>query len=166
MSYAHKRCRPTVSGRRFFYDGIVSNLPDRHFFSEPPLQAAFFCNGLFWGIRMNERDENLFKNYHDGVVTHEWLEERLKEAAYCVNTRIRGGLLAVIVDLAMRSRGFNVSGLDRLRDACSQRELELSGTQVRLLLMLAQQALRSKGRRKTARPQLTVVPVRRVQARK
>jgi len=101
---------------------------------------------------MNDRDANLFINRLKAPIDLEWIEERLAEAAYCVNTRIRGDQLRAIVDLAMRSRGFNVSGLDRLRNASNQKEVELTGCQIRLLLMLARQALRWK-----LRPKLRLV---------
>ena len=75
-------------------------------------------------------------------ITPEWLDDRLAEANYCDTAEVGGAELRAIMDLAARSKGYYAAGLDRLRDVCNEKEVRLSGTDIRLLLMLARQAKR------------------------
>ena len=91
-----------------------------------------------------------------------WLDARLSDAAYCVQTSVHCDEFRVLTDLAMRSQGYKVSGLADLRNRADRTKVELSGCEFRLLLMLARQALRANLRPKLRLVPSNVIPLRRV----
>ena len=91
---------------------------------------------------MSERENQRPDSESKLDVSIEWLEERLARAAYCAEMTIQGHHFRAIMDLAMRSKGFDVSGLSCLRELYDRDAVNISGTELRLLLMLARQAKR------------------------
>src|SRR4051812_42495621 len=91
---------------------------------------------------MNSRVNEQSRNEPKLDVSVEWIEERLALAAYCAEMTIQGHHFRAIMDLAMRSKGFDVAGLAPLCEMYDHDKATLSGTQLRMLLMLASQAKR------------------------
>ena len=85
-------------------------------------------------------------------ITEEWLAERTARAAYCANATIPGDQFRAIYDLATRSKAFDLSGLEQLREIYHQDEVDLDGNDLRILLMLA-----SRAKRGGLKPRLRVV---------
>ena len=86
-------------------------------------------------------------------ISEEWLDQHVARAAYCANATVAGQHFDAIFHLAIRSKAFAISGLDRLREKCGQQEVEINGNDLRILLMLASQAKRGR-----LKPRLQVVP--------
>ena len=91
---------------------------------------------------MDPRQVEIFTEAVTLPITLEWMEDRLAVAAYCAGATVAGDQLRAILHYAARSHGYSVAGLDRLWVECSRRDIQLSGTQLRLLLMLARQTLK------------------------
>jgi hypothetical protein len=72
-------------------------------------------------------------------ITVDWLNEQLRRAAYYENAIIAGVDLRALLDLAMQSKRFALSGLTYLAEMCEQQDVELTGNAIQLLLMLAKQ---------------------------
>jgi hypothetical protein len=73
-------------------------------------------------------------------ITVDWLNEQLRRTAYYENAIIAGVDLRPLLDLAMQSERFALSGLTYLAKMCEQQDVELSSDAIQLLLMLAKQA--------------------------
>ena len=80
-------------------------------------------------------------------LTTEWLDEHRKQAAHCRSATIPCDDFFELLDLATRTKAFDILGLDRLREMCKQDQVILDGEELRLLIMLACQA-----KRRTATP--------------
>jgi hypothetical protein len=91
---------------------------------------------------MERRNADIFSETLRLPITIQWVEQRLAVAAYCTGALIAGDQLRAILHYAAQSHGYSVAGLDRLWLDCNRREIELTGTQLRLLLMLARQTLK------------------------
>lgn len=79
-------------------------------------------------------------------ITLRWVEDRLAVAAYCAGATVSADQLRAILHYAAQSHGYSVAGLDRLWLDCHGHETELTGTQLRLLLMLARQTIKRQQR--------------------
>src|SRR4051812_23299003 len=107
-----------------------------------PLWAVFFCN-----------DEGLMDNMPELRISNQWLDERIARAVCCSQGTIDGNHFRALMILAMRAPEFNDSGLGRLLEEFQgQEEVQLTGDELRMLLMLAKQV-----KQKDSRPRLHVV---------
>jgi len=86
-------------------------------------------------------------------ITEEWLDQHVARAAYCAHATVLGEHFDAIFHLAIRSKAFAISGLDRLRKEFGQEAVEIEGNDLRILLMLASQAKRGR-----LKPRLQIVP--------
>ena len=107
-----------------------------------PLWAVFFCN-----------DEGLVDNLPELRISNEWLDEHIARAACCTDGTINADRFRALMILAMRAPDFDDSGLGRLLEVFrGQDEIQLTGDELRTLLMLAKQV-----KQKDSRPRLHVV---------
>ena len=83
------------------------------------------------------------------------LATQLRRVSYCARATISGEHFRAILNLAMRVKAFDFSGLRRLENVVDDEEVELSGKEIKLLLMLAIEA-----KRRHLRPRLRVVPTK------
>ena len=72
----------------------------------------------------------------------ETLETQLRRAAKCAHTTIPAEEFRAIVSLATRVKAYDFSGLSQVENTIDSEEVELTGKQLRLLLMLAIEARR------------------------
>ena len=85
----------------------------------------------------------------------ETLETQLRRESYCARATIPAKHFRALLNLAMRVKAFDISGLRRLENVVDGEEVELSGKEIKLLLMLAIEA-----KRRHLRPRLRVVPTK------
>jgi hypothetical protein len=62
---------------------------------------------------------------------------------YCSEARVRGDEFRAIFDLATRVKAFDLAKLEHLEAAVDRKDVELTGAEMRSLLMLALQAKRA-----------------------
>src|SRR5258706_16218440 len=80
------------------------------------------------------------------------LEMQLRRASYCAQVTIPGGQFRAILIRVRRVNAYEFSGLRRLENVVEREKVELSGKEVKLLLMLA-----IEPKRRRLRPRLRVV---------
>jgi hypothetical protein len=85
-------------------------------------------------------------------VTEQWLHEQVAKAEYCTNATVAGDHFRAILDLAMRDKAYDISGLRHVENLVDSEQVELSGPDLRVLLMLATQA-----KRRNLKPRFGVV---------
>ena len=70
------------------------------------------------------------------------LETQLRRASYCARAAIPGEQFRAILSYAMRVKNYDISGLRHFGKVADDEQVELSGTEIKLLLCLAIEAKR------------------------
>jgi hypothetical protein len=87
-------------------------------------------------------------NSNSTDLTCEFLQKQMERAAYCASATLPGDQFRAILQLAMRNKAFAISSCAHLAEMCEHEEVELTGHDLRLLLMLASKAHPRERRRK------------------
>src|SRR5689334_7587619 len=85
------------------------------------------------------------------LITGEWLEEQIQRANYCSTASLPGDYFRALMSMAMRVKEYHACGMQELWDSFQyEREVRLTGNELRILLSLAKQA-------RKMRPNLRIV---------